>query len=243
MIRSLPSTFTHAPARACTRAWRGGAATLLLTTAMLGMACAEAAGGKAVTPADATPAVPDSAAWHQWQDSFRFFGVGTRYSCDELRRKLKRTLIHLGTREADLSLIAVNCGLSPLNASGLPRIKITASTLRPIALSATPEGTREAAAALGIPVQWKKVTLGMGPSRDERDCEFNRQVLQVLGTHFSIRKKTGDLVCVPNNVGAFHDAAFFEVLVPSAATAVAPAAAGGAPSSTADANRDSASAS
>lgn len=241
----MSRSMNPSPARLPTAAvWRRNVAMLLLSSAAAAFSAPLAADPAAATTATATTStVPDSAVWHQWKASFRFFGVGTRYSCDELRRKLKKTLINLGTRETDLSLISVNCGFSPLNASGLPRVKITASTLRPVALSATKEGTREAAAALGVPVTWKKVTLGMGPSRDERDCEFNRQVLQVLGSHFSIRKKTGDLVCVPNNVGAFNDAAFFEVLVPSEATAVAPTAAGSAPSSTAEVNHDTASAS
>jgi hypothetical protein len=135
---------------------------------------------------------PIEAQWQVHQFRFRYSGFNTHYTCDGIKRTLKRLLRLVGAR--DDVRIESSCH-NPARVQRFHRVLLAFAI--PVAADKT-DISREI-----IPAEWQEVRIVGNISRymDAGDCElidqFYRQVLSKL----SVRKVKKSLFCTPRGQG------------------------------------------
>jgi hypothetical protein len=124
----------------------------------------------------------ETAAWTARKAHFDYLGVTTRYSCYELRDKIRQVVLELGARP-DATLTPTGCDDDrPVRVPGVD-IKMAVPK---------PATGPDASAAV-----WKTVDLGGMGKLEGSDCELAEQIVQRVLPLFEVRNVQMKTPCVP----------------------------------------------
>jgi len=147
-----------------------------------------------------------AATWKRYEVRFYYVGFTTHYSCDGLRDKVRRLLLHAGVRK-DVKISLSGCEVGLDRVARMPGLKVV------FWAPELPEAGRRDVGEPAI-ARWRPVVVRRGQPRglEAGDCELVEQFRDRLLPKLKTRAVSGDINCVPHQlVGTRIDLAF-EVL-------------------------------
>jgi len=135
------------------------------------------------------------AVWAPKQLRFTYLGFTSKYSCDGLGDRVRRTLLTLGAR-ADLKTTPTGCTEGFGRVSPFPGVAATLNVLQPLGDKPPPAGTQTVSA------HWKRVDLAPpgDPVRAAGDCELTEQIKESILPLFTARNVEYSSTCLPNQL-------------------------------------------
>jgi hypothetical protein len=172
------------------------------------------AAGMAAPLAADTPATDAAvtAVWVPQKLSYTFLGFTSKYSCDGLQDRMRRVLLKLGARAADLQVRQKGCAGGFGRPTAFPGVNVQMSVLKP-ADAKTPPGTPTVAA------HWERIDLtrGRDPIDAAGDCELTEQIKEQVLPKFTTRNIDYSSTCIPNQLTVGGTQLKADVLVADAA--------------------------
>jgi hypothetical protein len=145
----------------------------------------------AASPADAV-----SAVWVDKQKRYTYMGFTSRYSCDGLRDKIRKTLLMFGAAK-DLKVVSLACPNGFGRPTTFPGVSIDMRVLIP-----APDTAAAANAPKPVPAHWKLVdlTARRDPLDVAGDCELIEQIKEQILPLFTTRNVQYQSTCIPNQL-------------------------------------------
>jgi hypothetical protein len=143
--------------------------------------------------AAATDAV--TAVWTAKQKRYTYMGFTSRYSCDGLRDKLRKTLLMFGAAQ-DLKVTSLACPNGFGRPTTFPGVSINMQVLTPAPAGGAPDGAKTVAA------HWQLVdlTAKRDPLDVAGDCELIEQIKEQILPLFTTRNVQYQSTCIPNQL-------------------------------------------
>jgi len=166
----------------------------------------------------AAAAAAQPARWEQKKIYFTYLGFTTHYSCEGLTDQVRRVLLELGARKADMHVHEAGCTSRLGEPEPFPAVQGTFFVLEPVA----PSQADDPSAHPGIvPAHWQPVNVHFDHQNESLDmsgqCELLEQVRQHILPLFPARNVQFNTLCIPHQLTAGGNTLQAEVLIPDTA--------------------------